>query len=114
MVSLAGCEFCFTQRAQNAQRHASILLRVASGVLDFCPRMARMVTNLLSTDDTDDTVFFASRCHRKCNARLSVSSVQFPYYPLTKRNRAIRGRYISFVFRKLSSLLGSNQRDSGE
>ena len=68
--------------------------------------------SLLSTDDTDDTVFVTvlSQVQRAT----ICSSVQFPYYPLTKRNRVIRGRYISFVFRKLSSLLGSNQRDNGE
>ena len=36
-------------------RHALCLC--SSGVLVFRPRMARMVTNLLSTDDTDDTDF---------------------------------------------------------
>ena len=41
-ASLAECEFCLTQRTQNAQRHASFLLRVAFGVLDFRPRMTRM------------------------------------------------------------------------
>ena len=47
VVSLAECELCLTQRAQDAQRHASFLLRVATGGGLF----------FLTTDYTDYTDF---------------------------------------------------------
>ena len=55
-ASLAECELCLTQRAQNAQR-CTCCACAPSGCLLCCPRRTRMVTNLLSTDDTDDTDF---------------------------------------------------------
>ena len=59
-ASLAECEFCLTQRAQNAQR-CTCCACAPSGCLLCCPRRTRMVTNLLSTDDTDATDF-CTRC----------------------------------------------------
>ena len=55
-ASLAECEFCLTQRTQNAQKHASFLLRVASGVLVF------LTTDY--TDYTDSSLTVPSRVQR--------------------------------------------------
>ena len=76
-LSHAECEFCLTQRTQNAQRHASFLLRVASGVLVF-----------LTTDCTDYTDASLAECE----------------FCLTQRPQNAQ-RHASFLLRVASGVL---------